>query len=228
LFLRKSVVCVSSLKCKYSQNLFYGGKTMKKVLVLLCVFAMTGIASANLVVNGDFEGTGGWDGWGSNKGIADHSADWGGTPGNTDAGVWWSDAGFFQEVTGIQLGTYTLSGDLMNATGASPLSGTRKGLIKADMFHWNGSGYDWWWGQELAIDASTPTNVWQHQSMDITVTANELGDHVDMIKITLFLWDGDPAVDPAGNAYFDNVTLVPEPATMILLGLGGLLLRRKK
>ena len=204
---------------------------MKKVMILMALIAVTGIASANLLTNGDFEGTGGWNGWGSNKGIADHSADWDGTAGNTDAGVWWSDAGFFQEVAGIELGTYTLSGDLMNASlqdSPAPLAGTRKGLIKADMFNWNGTGYDWWWGQELAIDKDTTQNVWQSQSMDIIVANNEFSDHVDMIKVTLFLWEGDPAVDPAGNAYFDNVTLVPEPATMVLLGLGGLLLRRKK
>ena len=32
----------------------------------------------------------------------------------------------------------------------------------------------------------------------------------------------------AGKGYIDNVSIVPEPATMALLGLGGLLLRRKR
>jgi PEP-CTERM motif-containing protein len=36
-----------------------------------------------------------------------------------------------------------------------------------------------------------------------------------------------PAPDP-GTVYIDNLRTIPEPATMVLLGLGGLLLRRKK
>jgi hypothetical protein len=31
-----------------------------------------------------------------------------------------------------------------------------------------------------------------------------------------------------GSAYFDDLSVVPEPATLALLGLGGLLLRRRK
>jgi PEP-CTERM motif-containing protein len=37
----------------------------------------------------------------------------------------------------------------------------------------------------------------------------------------------DPAPTP-GTVYVDNLRTIPEPATMVLLGLGGLLLRRKK
>jgi hypothetical protein len=32
----------------------------------------------------------------------------------------------------------------------------------------------------------------------------------------------------AGSIQFDNASVVPEPTTMALLGLGGLLLRRRK
>jgi hypothetical protein len=34
--------------------------------------------------------------------------------------------------------------------------------------------------------------------------------------------------DPAGAVAATSATIVPEPATMLLLGLGGLLLRKKK
>ncbi|MBN2269354.1 MAG: PEP-CTERM sorting domain-containing protein, partial [Sedimentisphaerales bacterium] len=36
---------------------------------------------------------------------------------------------------------------------------------------------------------------------------------------------GSPVV---GTLYFDNVAVVPEPATLLLLGLGGLMLRRRR
>ena len=58
---------------------------------------------------------------------------------------------------------------------------------------------------------------WEQISLDYTATAADAGK-----KIGIKMWSNEEVA-------FDDVTLVPEPATMLLLGLGGLaLLRRKK
>jgi hypothetical protein len=49
------------------------------------------------------------------------------------------------------------------------------------------------------------------------------------IKFIFELFSGNTAPDTYSNLYIDNVRLIPEPATLSLLGLGGLaLLRRRK
>ncbi len=183
---------------------------MKKLLVLFAVFAMTGIASA-AIINGDFEaGATGWSQWwGGNSGVGIPDPI---IPGNNVAGVWWSDDGVFQGMA-IGPGTYTISGDLSHENLVD-----RIGIIQVEL----GDGVNTWWVQQIAIGPSDPALTWLNGS---TVVDNTTAGATYM-NINLMLLDQGAA--PAGLARYDNISVIPEPATMALLGLGGLLLRRKR
>ena len=84
---------------------------MKKITLLIAVFAAAGLANANLLTNGDFEGAGaGWSQWwggNSNKDVGDP------IEGDKCGGVWWSDDGIFQGFA-IDAGTYEFGGQIMS------------------------------------------------------------------------------------------------------------------
>jgi hypothetical protein len=78
-------------------------------------------------------------------------------------------------------------------------------------------------GQEslaLVTEADYPTlpvNTWQHISLSFsTATRPDLVGWIPQIQFS-----GD-------DAAFDNIVMIPEPATMLLLSLGGLLIRRRR
>ena len=95
---------------------------------------------------------------------------------------------------------------------------------------WTGiawSGYaDGWWlyltgGEDYTnelIEASgiAPVGAWEQVSLEYTATAADAGK-----KIGIKMW-GDTYVT------FEDVALIPEPATMLLLGLGALMLKRRR
>lgn len=193
----------------------------KLLFLLLGAFLIAGSAEANLLINGDFEsgpGTGWSPWWGGNSGIADFGADFGDPPGNTSAGIWWLDDGFVQEVT-IGPGLYTLEGDLINGH-IAPLGNSRRTILKAEI----GLDGAMWWTQEVFLDAMAPIDIWQHLSLDIDNTAAG----ANWVKVVLMQWDDDGWGSGTGNSYFDNIQLTPEPTTMVLLGLGALMLRRRR
>jgi len=182
---------------------------------------IAGSANANLLVNGDFEDPGGsgwtqWWGGNSHKYVPD--------PIQADncAGVWWFDDGMFQDVV-LTPGTYTVSGDLLNFSGdGAPLSGGRIGVIQAEIS--DGSDpLNPWWVLQIIIDESDSIDTWKSGS---TIIDNTTAGATFM-RVNLFLIN-TLGPDGFGNCHFDNISVVPEPATMVLLGLGALMLRRRK
>lgn len=191
---------------------------MKKLTLVIAVVAMAGVASANVLVpNGDFEAGGtDWDFAGS--ATVDYPAtggNGGGYASIADAGGQWgvliSNGGAPLELSHFGLGlapgdTITVEMDmidLVNATGSAGIkmeSWTATGVI-------SDSG-----------DMNKPiTDSWATYSWDYEIAAG--ATHLKFVP----LWGGGTTVG------FDNVGVVPEPATLGLLGLAGatLFIRRR-
>ena len=72
-------------------------------------------------------------------------------------------------------------------------------------------------------DVDDATLITQHFDMPFT----DLGWDSASTWFQLYMGTNSDGAVPV-NYYIDNVVLIPEPATMVLLGLGALVLRRKK
>jgi hypothetical protein len=88
-------------------------------------------------------------------------------------------------------------------------------------------------GVKLVPDAATDPDTadWR----EVTRTYNAIGDgDLRVIVGTPRPWDPGTNEEPGSDRLsgsrlkIDNISIVPEPATMLLLGLGGLLVRRKR
>lgn len=190
-------------------------------LVLAIGLLLPTVSQATLLTNGDFE-TGDGSGWltwnGYNAAVVSdpvYSQD------SYSAALWWSDAGWVQLVSATAGLEYTLSGDMIHDTAWNK----REAILKLEF--WDAADTTQLAAYEIGIlTAQSADDSWYSYS-DSAVAPDGTG----LIKVVLLYEDltiGKPG-DPAGVAYWDNVVLTPEPATICLLGLGGLfLLRRKK
>jgi len=220
----------------------------RKLIVTLIVFALVGV-SYGAVVIGTFEGTNGQTGWidwqtqapllpnDPNAGAqyqAQQSV--GATVGSYSLGL--TQSGWGQSLA-IKLQDSTLVDEFMaNTTLLMDLSvpaGTTGGWVEV-------------YTVSLNADDGAGSNIW----VDLDVNKPPTGGHFDMwdgspVRTNTIVWDysqyfDDMAANPgfvelifafnggggADQMYVDNIRLVPEPMTVALLGLGGLLLRRRK
>jgi len=82
---------------------------------------------------------------------------------------------------------------------------------------------------EELIDLNVEEHVdreWETYSVSFTASAGD--DCIGVGKTLGIEFNNESENSSALYLYFDNAQVVPEPATMILLGLGGLILRRRK
>jgi hypothetical protein len=223
---------------------------MKKLFVLLLLLAMAGIASAELLSDGGFEsgmwdGTGGWfyaaypnsytwqygsmsltsDAHSGNNALKAHmmpSATWAYT---YSYAVTYGSFNFVGSTSGWlgcwDDGIAVTGGDVLKATAwVKDADGTSAaGIAKLQMEWYDDSGNRDW-----------DNEVYQYFDVEGDWTQVTMIGTVPMDAVTMHMYVGIGTWGVGRNTLFDDVsvTIIPEPMSIALLGLGGLFLRRRK
>ncbi|MBN2511640.1 MAG: PEP-CTERM sorting domain-containing protein [Sedimentisphaerales bacterium] len=216
---------------------------MKKLWVVFAVLCLMGVAQADMVINGADPGAA-WNGWmnvfetpangggylwGSSWGAADLRAGFDGAgvlslAPNTNcynpADAYWvnpdgsgnkdMEANFYQEWSGLagQMVTFNYT----VGTNTLPAGYIAQAFIKVL------NPDDSWATINIAVAELTPG------SGTVSLAVNSIANPVTQVGFML----RGLVVDPASEAAATSVTIVPEPTTIALLGLGALVLKRRK
>lgn len=162
---------------------------MKRIIYFIMVWLISGWALAdagpNLVVNGNFETSGGWSQWwGGNSSLTAND------PVESDVcgGVWWNDDGIYQNLGELAAGTYEFGGKLLATGGLA----NQKVVIQADMD--DGSTT---WTQRLAVTESDAEDIWHSKTSAVILS--------ESTTVTLTLMLADAGSSPSGIGLFDDI-----------------------
>ena len=189
-------------------------------LVIVIVLGLASVASANLLVNGDFSQNGvpaalgttnisSWSSWGS-SGYYNDDID-----SQMSVKIWWDDSGLWQDWSATAGEAYTLAVDARQQS-TDPLVSWR-GYLKVEFYNSTNGQIA---SQEL--DYLTPTDskdTWLQLSGTYTAP-------VDTVYGRILLGMNNWASNAAGSVYFDNASVVaaiPEPTMAALFGFAGLI-----
>ncbi len=196
---------------------------MKRVLFVVPIFlALTVPAGANLLVNGDFN-TGDLTGWwtwaadSANQNAQIEPADGYTYDGTANARLW-SASSVWEMTLGqeIAIGENTpYSVSFVYSSRLTDSWGSASVAIDYYDAAWTWIGYEWFalYNEEPGPNAE---GEWLSYSGDFTTVT---GTAYTSLKFQAANWT---------TVYFDNVSLVPEPATLVLFAAGGLAMLRRK
>jgi len=204
---------------------------MKKgSLAVLVLIAAASMASANLLVNGDFaNGTSGGGQFGAatiNNWTTYGSSGWyqSDIGGNYSVKMWWDDSGIYQDWACTAGEQFNLTVDALQRSTPDPLV-SWTGYLQVEFY--DSTGTNKLASQQLAYFPPTePHDTWVTLSGSYTAPVSAVSGR---IVLGVENW----ATNASGSAYFDNATVnqvVPEPslAGLVLFGAIGLVLLRRR